>query len=362
MKKIINLLNKILFKIRKKQNHTKELKKIIIVSNTALGDTILSTPVIKTLRKSFPNIYIAFMINKNTYPLFKDYEYVDKVIVYNKSFVGIIKHALYIKKEKFDSIFLTHSNGPQDLFMVLASNVTNIHKAINYPSKVSFEFLELIKNSTYGDKHQHIIEHRLDTIRYLNPSIIDTTIDLPKKFYQKSNKNTDELLIGIQLGAADIYKMWSIENFIELTNRILQVNKKIKIILLGVKEEQTLALQLRQYAVDKKRIINYCGKTAIEELPSLINSLDLLITNDTGTLHLAIALRKNSISLFSPTDSKIFGPYQDFELHSIIQKNGDFINKKPKKERNQDAMNIITVNEVYKKTISQINRINKCVE
>jgi len=362
MKKIIILLNKLLLKIRKKQAPAKKLKKVLVVSNTALGDTILSTPVIKTLRKSFPNIYIALMVNKNTYPLFKDYEYVDEIIPYCKSFTGIIRHALYIKKVKFDSIFLVHSNGPQDLFMALASNIANIHKAINYPNKISSEFSKLIKNDTHNNKLQHIIEHRLDTLRYLNPSTIDTTIDLPKKFYRKSKKNIDEILIGIQLGAADIYKIWPIENFIELSNRLLQINKKIKIILLGIKAEQMLSFKLKQYTRDKNRVVNYCGKTSIEELPCLVNSLDLLITNDTGTLHLAIALKKNSLSLFSPTDSKIFGPYQDFDLHTIIQKDGNFINTKPKKERSQKAMNLITVDEVYNEVIQQLDRAKQCVE
>lgn len=362
MKKLINILNKFLFKIRKQRPSYTLVKKILVVSNTALGDTILSTPVIKTMRKSFPNIHIVFMVNKNVYPLFKDYKYVNDVIVYKKKLFGLIGHIFYIKRNKFDSIFFLHSNGPQDLFISLLSNVTNIHKAINYPSKVSPEFLSLIRNKTQSEKNQHIIEHRLDTIRYLNPSIIDKTISLPLKFSLQAKKNTEELLIGIQLGAADIYKMWPIQNFINLTNILLEKNKKIKILLLGIQKERILANKLKKASIQEDRVLNYCGKTSIEELTSLVNSLDLLVTNDTGTLHLAVALEKNSVSLFSPTNSKIFGPYQDNHLHSVIQKDGDFINTKPKKERNQEAMNLITVNEVYDQIIPQINRIIKCAE
>ena len=347
--------------MRKEQIHEEKINKIIVLSNTALGDTILSTPVIKTLKKSFPNIYIVFMVNKKIYPLFKDYEYADEVVTYNKNFWGIIKHIFYIRKNEFDSIFLAHSNGPQDLFIALASNIPNIHKAINYPNKVSFEFLKLIKNNINSKKYQHIIEHRLDTVRYLNPSIIDSTIDIPKKFYKKMKKNDDKFTIGLQLGAADVYKIWPIENFIKLTNELIKFNNKIIIVILGIKSEQGLAYQLLQSAIDKKRVINYCGKTSIAELPTLINSLDLLVTNDTGTLHLSIALKKSSISLFSPTDSKIFGPYQDFNKHIVIQKNGNFINSKPKKNRNQDAMKLITVEEVYENAVKRIKRIKKCV-
>ena len=362
MKKILNILNNFLFKIKKKQHQRETFKKVLVVSNTALGDTILSTPVIKTLRKSFPDIYIAFMVNKNVYPLFKDYEYANDVIIYQKNLFGLIKHVYYLRKNKFDSIFFIHSNGPQDLFMALLSNINNLHKAINYPNKISTEFASLIKNKINSKKYQHIREHRLDAINYLNPKTVDKTINIPKKFYYQPAKSTKKILIGIQLGAADKYKMWPIKNFIELINKIHKKNMAIKIALLGIKSEQILAQQITKNAIYKKNIFNYCGKTSIEELPSLINSLDLLITNDTGTLHLAIALKRRSISLFSPTDSKIFGPYQDPELHSVIQKNGNFINNKPKKERNQDAMNMIKVNEVYKITKQHLDRINICVE
>jgi len=195
----------------------------------------------------------------------------------------------------------------------------------------------------------------LDTVYHLQPSVIDKTIDLPRKFYTKPKKNKKEFVIGMQLGAADMYKIWPIDNFIELSNKLLEKYKHINIVLLGIKDEQPLTNKLKSSAIHKDRIIDYCGKTSIEELPHVINSLDLLVTNDTGTLHLAIALKINTISLFSPTDSKIFGPYQDKDLHTIIQKDGDFINNIPKKERSQKAMELISVNEVYNEVKKRIN-------
>jgi len=363
MKKIIIFFNQLLFKLRSRPLESPHLfNKILIVSNTALGDTLLSTPVLKTIKKSFPNTYIIFMVNKTLYPLFEEYEYADQVIAYNKSFLGIIKHVWFLKREKIDSIFFLHSNGPQDLFMALLSNIPSIYKAMNYPHNVSSEFLAIIQNKVDRDKHQHIIEHRLDTIRHLNPAHIDTTIDLPKKFYTTLHKKNNEFVLGIQLGAADIYKMWPVENFSQLSNQLLLSYPTMKIVLLGIQKEEILADQVFALSTDKERIINYCGTTRIEELPDTINSLDLLLSNDTGTLHLAIALKKNTVSLFSPTDSTIFGPYQDHQLHTVIQKDGSFMNQYPTKKRNQDAMKLITVDEVYQATIEQINRIHPCVE
>lgn len=362
MKKIINLLNKIMYFFYKKDTSLCIPKKVLVVSNTALGDTILSTPVIKTLKNNFEDIHITFMVNKNVYPLFKDYEHVDKVITYNKKLIGIIKHAIYIKKNNYDSLFFLHSNGPQDLFIALASTAKNIHKAINYPNKPSIEFKNIIQNKVNEKKYQHIIEHRLDTIRYLKPNNIDTSIEIPKKFYNNKHIKHNNINIGIQLGAADTYKIWPMNNYIKLLNKLLAKYSNIEIYLLGIKSELTLANTVYNSSIHKEQINNLCGQTTIDKLPKIINSLDLLITNDTGTMHLAIALKKKTISLFSPTDYKIFGPYQDFNLHTIIQKDGEFINTLPKKSRNQDAMKLISIEEVYKAVENKICEINTCVE
>jgi len=90
-----------------------------------------------------------------------------------------------------------------------------------------------------------------------------------------------------------------------------------------------------------------CGKTDIVKLANVVNNLKMLITNDTGTMHLAITLQTPTISLFSATNSKGIGPYQDSNIHKIIQKDGSFIQKFPKKERNNSAMKLIEVDEVY---------------
>ncbi len=94
-------------------------------------------------------------------------------------------------------------------------------------------------------------------------------------------------------------------------------------------------------------VVNMCGKTSIEELPYLVRELKMLITNDTGTMHLAIALKVPTLSLFSPTSATGIGPYQDMKIHRVIQKDGSFIQKLPKKERDDSAMRLISLDEVY---------------
>jgi ADP-heptose:LPS heptosyltransferase len=338
-------INKFLVPFKRKSNIS-SFKNILVVSNTGVGDTVLASPAIKTLRKSFPNIHITFLINKKMYPLFEGFEYVDDFLLFSTGFFNQFLLIKELRKKQIDTIFLFHSNGPGDIFFSILSGANNILKMTG---NINHEFKSIFLNKL-EDKYQHIIEEKIDLVRIFNPRIIDTVMELPKKFSIKNdilNKNSDFKYIGLQLATQDLYKIWPIENFIELTKKILD-NYKCKIILFGANDfEKELASKLDYALSSNKNIVNLSGKTSIDSLPFYLKELDLLVTNDTGTMHIAIALDTPTISLFSPTDSKIFGPYQRFDIHKVIQKDGYFINNVPKKKRSQEAMKLISVEEVF---------------
>ncbi len=356
--KILKYINKIL-PIFKKKSDVNSFKNVLLVSNTGLGDTILGTPAIISLRKSFPELKISFLINKKMYKLFESFDYVDDFILYQTGFINQLILINTLRKKKIDTIFLFHSNGPEDIFFSILSGASNILKATD---NVNHDFKDIFLNKITGKK-QHIIENKLDLIKYFNPRYISSRMEISKEFYKKENniykKEKDKKYIGFQLGAQDTYKIWPIEKFISLANVLIK-DKFYKIVLFGAtKEEIEMAQTLMSSVSDNSVIINQCGKSKIEELPSMILNLDTLVTNDTGTMHLAVALNIPTISLFGPTDSKIYGPFQDLDIHTVIQKDGFFVNNVAKKKRTQAGINIIDVNEVLKevkrKTLDKID-------
>ena len=316
----------------------------LVISNTALGDTLLSTPAIKSLKKSFPNSKIVALIHKNYIPLFKNFSYIDTIIPFYggyKKFFTTIKN---IKKYKPTISLIFHGNGPQDIQISILSGCEFILK---HPNRSP---LKKFLSYDFKDKNQHTIEDRLDLIRKIGGKNLDISMEIGELnnnfFKEKFSKFKN--FIGFQIGAADSYKMWPIENFIELAKKIEE-----NIVITGIKSEWTLA----QKIVDEvgNRVVNMCGKCSIEELPYLIDNLKLLITNDTGTMHLAIALKTPTISLFSATNAQQIGAYQDFNIHKTIQKNGNFIQGQDKKKRDDSAMRLIDVDEVYQKYLELSN-------
>lgn len=357
--KILPFINKLLIHLKKPHDITK-FNNLLVVSNTGLGDTLLSTPAIKSLRKSFPEQKIIFLVNKKMSTLFDKYQYVDKIILYSNGFLNLIRLVYKLRKLRIDTIFLFHSNGPQDVFFSILSGAPNILKRTH---NKNHEFKSIFYNQPV-DKIKHDIECKLDLIRIFKPTHIDTRMSF-------SNKNpTEEIvfpknkkIIGLQIGAQDLYKIWPIKNFINLSNKLFQ-NNDIHIVIFGHTsyEQKIVKTYMKEFQNVSDKITNLCAKTTLEELCDAIKKIDILISNDTGTMHLAFASKIPTVCLFSPTDSKIFGPYQDLDKHIVIQKDGNFINNKPKKQRNQDAMKLITVEEVYENTLIQLTRINKCAK
>ena len=354
--KLLEKINRFL-PLFKKASDLKKFSNILVVSNSGLGDTILSTPAIVSLRESFPDTNIIFMVNKKIFPLFKNFEYVDDFILYSSGFLSQIGIVKQLRQRKIDTIFLFHSNGPEDIFFSILSGANNILKMTDNPNH---EFKDIFSNKP-NTNTQHDIEKKLDLIRVFNPKEVFKRMIIPKHFYNSGNafkKEAGILYIGIQLGAQDTYKMWPVDNFVKLAKRLNKEFQKIKFVMLGsTKYEQNLTKEFTLEFGKSDLIIDLCGGSSIQELPGILNDLDLLITNDTGTLHLAVALQKRTVSLFGPTDSKVFGPYQDSQLHEVIQVDGSFVNNKPKKHRDQKGMMLIDINSVLKSSLKMLKQI-----
>lgn len=353
--KTIKYINKILPNF-KKQSDINNFKNVLVVSNTGLGDTILGTPAFKTLRKSFPELRITFLVNKKMFPLFDDLDFVDDYLLYESGFFKQLALIRELRKKRIDTIFLFHSNGPEDIFFSVLSGASNILKMTD---KSTHEFESIFLNKMSAKK-KHIIERKIDLVRLFNPTVIDTSMELSHSFDKQVHniykENETINFIGFQLGAQDIYKIWPIEKFIALAKELFHNLPNIRIVLLGATPlEKEMAFTFEKAVNNKVSVLNMVGKSSIDELPSLVNGLDLLVTNDTGAMHMAIALKVPTVSLFGPTDSKIYGPYQDFDIHKVIQKDGFFVNSVPKKKRTQEGIDLISVDEVLEQIIHLSN-------
>ena len=345
--KFLFRINKFLPYFKKKSN-LKCLNNILVVSNTGLGDTILSTPAIRTLRESFPDTKITFLINKKMYPLFQGFEHVNDFELYKSGFFNQLSIAIKLRKRKIDTIFLFHSNGPEDIFFSILSGAGNIFKMTD---NKDHKYKNCFSNNP-NVMCQHDIEKKLDLVRILKPKVIYKKLLIPKKFNNEFGffeKDKNSIHIGFQLGAQDSYKIWPTFNFVKLALKLFKESSKVKFILLGsTKNEIKMADEFCLMFGKEKAVINLCGKSLINDLPKIVNDLELLVSNDTGTLHLAIAQGIKTVSLFGPTNPKEFGPYQDYNIHKVVNTGKpEFVKDRRSNFKNENNIGNIDIASVY---------------
>ncbi|MCM8809352.1 MAG: glycosyltransferase family 9 protein [Candidatus Omnitrophica bacterium] len=329
----------------------KEVKSILVVSSTAIGDTLMSTPAIKALRERYPQAKIIAHFNAKNMELFENNPHIDGIIPYYGGWKKFFKTIKEFKKHKFDVAVILHGNEPQATPMAYLGGAKFILK-IPIPRKFDF----LISNKSNGFENpwnHHAIDVRLKAVSFIGCKEDQKEMVLPLD--EKSGDEIDKLfkefsirhkkLIGFQVGAKDKYKIWPPDKFIKIGKKLIEFDRNILILILGSKEEKNICNKIKEEIGE--RVISFAGMLSLKQLANLINRLNLLVTNDTGTMHIAIALKKKTVSLFCPTNFWGVGPIQDMHLHKVISKNkpcNPCITKKCKKPY---CMNLIEVDEVF---------------
>ncbi len=330
-----------------------EIKKILVVSSTAIGDTLLSTPAIRAIRKRYPQAKIFAHFNIKNMELFRNNPYIDGTIPYYGGYKKFLTTVKEFRRHKFDCVLIFHGNEPQASPMAYLSGARFIIK-LPLPKKYSF-LLSNSSISTGNIKDCHAIDVRLKVASLAGCAEGGREMDLIveeddrssiEQYIEKLGISEDKTIVGFQAGAATKYKMWPAEYFIELGKRLASYKKDLLILLTGSGKERDLCRQIAQGIGECA--ISTAGEISLRQLCALLEKMAFLVTNDTGTMHMAIALKTRTISLFCPTSSKGIGPVQDLHLHKVIDKNrpcSPCLTKKCKK--NGACMRQITVDEVY---------------
>lgn len=340
------------------------LERILVLSTTAIGDTLLSTPVFAALRKQYPSALINVMIRDKYCSFFKNNPDIDQIIPFCKGWIGFYKTLKRVKESNFDIAFIAHISDPKP---VVISALAGIPYIIGeYPQK---EFQFLLSLRVPPNPEEHVIENRMGAVKAVipnlnNPScrmVLPThksqTIKIWDDFYKKQNVRSDAVFIGFQPGASTCYRMWPKENFINLGKKILAKDDRFVILIFGSPDEASLCKSIENGIGQRDRAFFYVSSLA--ELPHILKGIDCLVTNDTGPMHIAIAVGTQTVSLFVPSDSERIGPFQDPEKHRIIAREkpckDECIGKKCKKK--PVCMNLITVDEVFDGTMEVMNKV-----
>jgi ADP-heptose:LPS heptosyltransferase len=329
-----------------------KIKNILVISNTAIGDTLFATPAIKLIKKHYPDKKIIALLNPSNYKLFETNPNIDKVITYHGKWRNFLSIIIKLKRCNIDVTLIMNSNEPQATPLSYCIGSKYIVRVPNNNN----EFNHLHLNSPISrDYKKHTIHTRLKQLEYIGINEKDYQMDIFiesswRKPVVESVKKENFKYIGIQVGASTPSRMWLNDSWISLAKKILDYDANIKIILTGSRSEREIT-NIVEKSVADSRLMNLSGKFNICSAAALIDLLDLLITPDTGPLHIAAALKVPTIAISVAGIASSSNPIDPNVPHIFIEKPKTCTPCIDKRCKNAVCMEQISVDEVFSHVI-----------
>ncbi|HEY5461621.1 MAG TPA: glycosyltransferase family 9 protein [Hanamia sp.] len=284
--------------------------KFLIIRFSSIGDIVLTTPVVRCLRKKYPDAVIHYLTKKKFANILQSNPYLDKVLLLHDDFKITIEQ---LAREDYDHIIDLHHN-------LRTLRIKNLIREIPFHS---FNKLN-IKKWIYTNfkinmmPHKHIVDRYMATVEKLG--VVNDGLGLDYFIPENEQVKKDDIpfshsqgYVAIAIGAAHNTKKLPVEKLQELVNKI-----NYPIILLGGKEDFLNGEKIAES--DTVKIYNACGKFSLNESADIVRNAKLVISHDTGMMHIAAAFKKNILSVWGNTVPS-FGmvPYQT--MYEVFQVN-----------------------------------------
>ncbi|EOS94056.1 glycosyltransferase family 9 protein [Erwinia tracheiphila] len=271
------------------------------------------------MRERYPNAKITLVSSYKNKLLVEGSDWFSKILYWDQKVKFLPSLICEIRKQKPVLAILLHSKSPYDILCVSLSGCEYILKdSYNEKDLILKRWISSISNHEFKG---HLIERKLNLVGELGCEKKDISMSIPVKIELDQEKSKDRIVVAFQLGASESLRRWPVYRFQELARLLLSSGMKCRIALIGSPKEINLA---NSFFAGMSRdecnyIENYVGTLNLKELVEHISRFDVLVTGDTGPLHIAVALKVPTISLFVTANPAHTGPLQDKELHTVIR-------------------------------------------
>lgn len=284
--------------------------KILVIRFSSIGDVVLTTSVVRCLKKQ-TNAEIHFITKEGFQTILKNNPYIDKLITIKSSIKEVEAD---LKKEQYDWVIDLHKN----------IRTLSLKNKLKVPSrsfpKLNKEKWLLVKFKINKMPKVNIVDRYFETVKHLGVF----NDNLPNDFFiaQESKVNIPstfgikEKFIAIAIGAQFATKRLPLEKLKEVISKI-----NLPIILVGGPTDTELATSIVE-GFPAKQILNACGSFSLQESASIVSQASVLLSNDTGLMHIAACFKTPIVSVWGNTVPELgMYPYlpNNSDLFSIHQ-------------------------------------------
>jgi heptosyltransferase-2 len=306
-----------------------KMTKILVVRYRFIGDTILTIPFLRNLRRAYPDAQIDMLAGPVSGDVLLNCPYIDNLIVFDttkkhayeninqekKSFFSYIK---FIKNNNYDKTYVL-KRSLSSAFLVFCAG---IKERIGFNTECR-GFLLTKKVPYIKDRHE--IECFLDVLRADNIPVIDNYLE--EWISKESHTKIDEILrqhdikdnpkVLVHATTGNTNKLWPLENFAKLIEYLANT-KKCQIFYTGTEQDFQTYEKIHKLIKQDLAVkpVNLCGKLSIQDSMALISKINMVIGIDSGTLHIAAALNIPVIGIYGPMNPVKWKAWGD--IHTIL--------------------------------------------
>jgi heptosyltransferase II len=289
-------------------------KRILVIEPNWLGDILFTTPALRAIKRSIPNVFLAVMAHPRCMEMLDGNPDIDQIIPFDektthRGFLEKLRFISYLKKQSFDIVISFH----RSMTRMLIARLASIPRRIGYYTRKRSWLL------TDSLKQEADTIHRVDYFFNLVKTIGVDSMDMGYEFdvpvsaiteaeaiLDRAGIKREEVFFIINPGGNWDAKRWPIQNFSRLA-KDLHNQYKCRIVVTGSEKDTGLASRIA--AEQDEYIISICGVTNLKQLAAIMRKSKAVIANDSGPMHIAVSQGVPTVALFGPTSPKITGPY-----------------------------------------------------
>jgi heptosyltransferase-3 len=299
-------------------------EKILVVANTALGDSILCTPLLRSLSKELGSERVGFLVRNAYVDLYKGVPWIGKVFGVQGKYRGFGKLKAELEAEGYRIALVANATEPDLIPLLWKSGIRGFLRFRNRWSEWPEWFANRSQMRSPDSPDYatgHAIENNLAMMEALEIPVAVRQLIYEHPDLEVKLPSFAPRYMVVHPGASRAEKRWPLENW----SRIIQALTKefsVECVLTGSREEIELASELKhQIGSD---VLNLAGQLSLPEMARLLRSASIFMSGDTGPYHLAVAVGCPTVTLFAPRDrgssSEACGPhYVDLTKHVACQ-------------------------------------------
>jgi len=310
-----------------------KVKKVLVYAYTGLGNFILFTPTLRAIRKYLPQASFTLLYSNDTgcQEVVKGSSLFDKYIVVkrNADWWTKLKWIYRFRKDKYDLIISEFHNN--NLFMVILTVLSGAKYRLGHVTSSGWDNpwdwiynipVKMKENQHERDRYLElayalgISEQDVDKKPFIHIDANDR--NFAKRFFASHGIDSRHKIVSIQLGTSPAmrWKQWGLDKYRKLCDEILKL-PNTKVILLGSPDEVDMIEKVAAKVTNGRPIVA-AGKTTVKQSTAIIEKSDLLICNDSGLMHVAVAVDTPVVAIYGPTDYTRTAPLG--KKHTIIRK------------------------------------------